>query len=91
MTQIGFRTSQDSESASRSKRSTLQPLQAAEVADALLTLRTASAVAGLSLATLYRKSATDPKFPKLIRIGRRCTRIRAGDLISWLAAQAEAA
>lgn len=65
-----------------------QPLHAAQIADALLTIRTASAIAGLSAATIYRKAASDPPFPKLVRMGTRCTRIRAGDLTAWLAAQA---
>ncbi len=67
-----------------------QPIDAARLPDALLTMKTASVVAGLSEATLYRKAATDPSFPKLVRIGARCTRIRAGDLTAWLAAQAGA-
>jgi prophage regulatory protein len=61
-----------------------QPLAAAQLADALLTLKTAGAVAGMSEDTIYRKAKTDPSFPKLIRIGARCTRIRAGDLTAWL-------
>lgn len=64
-----------------------QPLHAAQIADALLTLKTASAVAGISEATIYRKAATDPTFPKLVKMGQRCTRIRAGDLTAWLVAQ----
>ena len=64
-----------------------QPLQAALIADALLTIKTASAVSGLSQATLYRKAASDQTFPKRIKMGTRCTRIRAGDLTAWLAAQ----
>lgn len=74
----------------KAKRGTVnpQPLHAAQIDDALLTLRTASAVAGLSEATLYRKAKADPTFPKLVRMGSRCTRIRAGDLTAWLAAQA---
>lgn len=64
-----------------------QPLHAAQIADALLTLRNASAVAGISEATIYRKAASDPTFPKLIKLGQRCTRIRAGELTAWLAAQ----
>lgn len=67
-----------------------QPLHAAQIADALLKLQTAAAVSGLSETTLYRKAASDPTFPKLIRMGARCTRIRAGDLTAWLAAQAGA-
>lgn len=64
-----------------------QPLHAAQIADALLTMRTAAAVSGLSEATLYRKAASDPDFPKLVKLGARCTRIRAGDLTAWLTAQ----
>ena len=67
-----------------------QPLHAAQIADALLKLTTARAVSGLSVSTIYRKAATDPSFPKLIKMGARCTRIRAGDLTAWLAAQAGA-
>lgn len=67
-----------------------QPLQAAQIADALLTMRTAAAVAGLSESSLYRKAASDPTFPKFVRLGKRCTRVRAGDLTAWLAAQAGA-
>ena len=66
-----------------------QPLHVAQIADALLTMRTASAVAGLSEATLYRKAASDPAFPKLVKMGARCTRIRAGDLTAWLSTKAE--
>ena len=71
-------------------RSNPQPLHAAQIADSLLRLSTAAAVSGLSEATLYRKAASDPTFPKLVKLGKRCTRIRAGDLTAWLAAQAGA-
>lgn len=67
-----------------------QPLHAAQVADALLTIKTAVALSGLSAATLYRKAATDPTFPKLVKMGPRCTRVSAGDLTAWLARQAAA-
>ncbi len=76
----------DSESPSPTKpwvRAT-QPLAIAMVPDALLNMRTASIVAGLSEDTLYRRAKSDPSFPRLIRIGARCTRIRAGDLTAWL-------
>lgn len=72
-------------------RVTTQPLQAAQIPDALLTIPTAGAIGGISASTIYRKSATDPTFPKLVRIGTRCTRIRAGDFMAWLAAQAGSA
>lgn len=70
------------------RKPTPQPLHAAQIADALLKIETASAVSGLSPATLYRKAARDPTFPRLVKMGQRCTRIRAGDLMAWLAAQA---
>jgi predicted DNA-binding transcriptional regulator AlpA len=65
-----------------------QPLSAAQVPDALLTLKTASAVAGLSPSTLRRKAESDPTFPAFVKMGKRCTRIQAGALTAWLAAQA---
>ncbi len=68
-----------------------QPLNAAQIGDALLTLKNAGAIAGMSQATIYRRAAADPTFPKLIRLSARCTRIRAGDLTAWLAAQARKA
>lgn len=74
----------------RSRSKNPQPIHAAQVADALLTMKTACAVSGLSSSTLYRKAATDPGFPKLVKMGTRCTRIRAGDLTAWLAAQGKA-
>ena len=74
-------------SAQKPRKGNPQPLAAAALPDALLNLRTASAVGGVSTATIYRKAASDPTFPKLIRMGARCTRIRAGDLTAWLAAQ----
>jgi predicted DNA-binding transcriptional regulator AlpA len=65
-----------------------QPLSAARIPHALLTLRTAAAVAGVSEATLYRRAQTDPTFPRLIKDGLRCTRIQAGALAKWLEARA---
>jgi prophage regulatory protein len=69
---------------------TAQPLHAAQIADALLKLKTVSAVTGMSEATIYRRAKSDPTFPRLVKLGRRCTRIRAGDLTAWLSAQAGA-
>lgn len=70
--------------------SNTQPLHVAQIPDALLTLRTAAAVSGLSESTLYRKAASDATFPKMVKLGARCTRIRAGDLTVWLASQVPA-
>jgi predicted DNA-binding transcriptional regulator AlpA len=71
----------------RKRGATIQPLEVALVPMALLTMHTAGAISGLSQATLYRKAATDPTFPRLIRLGKRCTRVRAGELTAWLSAQ----
>lgn len=72
--------------AGRPTRGGPQPLHVTQIADALLKLSTAAMVAGVSEATLYRRAKDDPTFPPLVRIGARCTRIRAGDLVAWLAA-----
>lgn len=72
------------------KRRTQQKLEVVHVDDALLKLSTASQIAGISEPTIYRRAASDPTFPKLVRLGARCTRIRAGDLRRWLAEQAAA-
>ena len=67
-----------------------QPLHAAQIADALLKIKTAAVLVDVSEATIYRRAATDPTFPKLVKLGKRCTRIRAGDLTAWMAAQVPA-
>lgn len=60
-----------------------QPLHVAQLEDALLTLKTASSTAGLSQATLYRMAAAGRL--KMVKIGARCTRIRAADLRAFMA------
>lgn len=77
--------------AARSKRNAIQPFDVVQVDDALLTMRTACFVSGLSESTIYRKAKHDADFPRLVRIGARCTRIRAGDLKAWLRKHAGAA
>ncbi len=67
-----------------------QPLHAAQIAEALLKLSTAAQLGGVSESTLYRKAAADPSFPKLIKMGKRCTRIQAGPFMAWLSKQAGA-
>lgn len=74
-------------SAPKSTKGTPQPLEAAAVPSALLTITTAGAIGGMSSATIYRKAASDPSFPKFVRIGRRCTRIRAREWLAYLDAQ----
>lgn len=65
-----------------------QPVAVAQNPDALLTVATSAALIGAGVSTVYALAAKDPTFPKLIKRGARCTRIRAGDLTAWLKAQA---
>ena len=76
----------------KSRKVDVQSLDVSRIPSALLTIKTACALAGIAPATLYRKAGTDPRFsdptfPKLVKMGSRCTRIRAGDLTAWLDAQ----
>mgnify|MGYP000870006958 CR=1 FL=1 len=52
----------------------------------LLTIKQVTDHLKVSRMTLYRLLAADPTFPRLIRIGRS-VRIRAADLLAWVAAQ----
>lgn len=70
--------------ATRKYRAT-QPLQAATVVDALLTLRTVQALTGLGKTSIYERIKTGEFKP--IRLGSRCLRFRAGDVQAWLKAQ----
>lgn len=63
-----------------------QPLEAANNPNALLKFSTVSALTGLSRATLYRMLA-EQRFVEPVRLSSRCTRFRAGDVTTWLAAQ----
>jgi predicted DNA-binding transcriptional regulator AlpA len=65
-----------------------QPVALSLLPTAMLKVPTAALVSGLSIATIYRRSKDDPTFPRLHRLGPRCTRIRAGELDAWLAAHA---
>lgn len=60
-----------------------QPLEVATLPSALLKMQTVVSVTGLSAATIYRKLAAS-EFVEPIRLGTRCTRFRAGDVMRWL-------
>lgn len=62
-----------------------QPLHAAQIAEALLKLATVQALTGLGKTTIYAKAATGELTP--IRLGKRCTRWRAGQVQQFLQAQ----
>ena len=63
-----------------------QPLDAVQLSDALLRVRTVSYATGLSVASLYRKLAAK-EFPEPVRLGKRCTRWKAADVRAWIQAQ----
>lgn len=62
-----------------------QPLQAAQIADALLKLATVQALTGLGKTSIYAKAATGELTP--IRMGKRCTRWRSAEVLRFLQAQ----
>ena len=62
-----------------------QPLHAVQIADALLKLATVQALTGLGKTTIYAKDATGEL--TAIRLGKRCTRWRAGQVQQFLQAQ----
>jgi prophage regulatory protein len=72
--------------AAKPRNRPVQPLQAAELAEALLRLSTVEAITGLGRSTIYAKLAAN-EFPQPVRLGARCTRFRAGDVQAWLVAQ----
>jgi prophage regulatory protein len=63
-----------------------QPLEVVNHANALLTKRTVSTVAGASGSSIDRWVAAG-LFPKPIKLSARCTRWRAGDVTAWLEQQ----
>lgn len=70
----------------RAKRTpATQPLQAAQISDALLKLATVMSLTALGKTTIYAKAATGELTP--IRLGKRCTRWRAAQVIQFLQAQ----
>ena len=72
----------------RKPRATLpQPIEVLNLDDALLNVRTVSAVTSLSASTVYRgvKAGT---FPAPIKRGTRCVRWPARAVREWLASQA---
>lgn len=64
-----------------------QPLQAAQIDDALLKLQTVKALTGLGKTSIYERIRAGEFTP--VKLGRRCTRFRAADVQAWLQAQAK--
>jgi prophage regulatory protein len=63
-----------------------QPLQAAQVAEALLRIPSVEASTGLPRSTIHAQLKAGD-FVEPVRLGARCTRFRASDVQAWLAAQ----
>lgn len=57
-----------------------------QAAERLLSVREVSRYVGLAQSTLWGKARTG-SFPKPVKLGRRATRWRLGDVRDWLAAQ----
>ena len=55
--------------------------------DAYLSAKIIAAITGNGISTIWRYSATDPTFPRPIKLSARCTRFRAGDVRAWLASK----
>ena len=71
---------------SRGNGRSLQSLDALQLPDALLRIRTVIHAIGISAPTVYRKLAAG-EFPQPVRLGARCTRWRAADIRAWIQAQ----
>lgn len=64
-----------------------QSLHAAQIAEALLRLRTVQDLSGLGKTSIYKAIKAGQLTP--VRMGRRCTRFRAADVQAWLQAQGQ--
>ncbi len=56
---------------------------------ALIDVPTFATLINSGVSTTWRKLASDPTYPKLIRLGTRCTRVRLGDVRALIAGRAE--
>jgi prophage regulatory protein len=70
----------------RKTRVTTQPLHALQIADALLKIKTVTAVTGLSESSIRRK-VNAGQFPQPVKDGSRCTRWVASGVSAWLHAK----
>jgi prophage regulatory protein len=77
-----------SESDSYVPKSNRQPLQAAQLKDALLNVKTVMATTGLSRSTIHAK-VRERTFPAPIRLSARCVRWHSEAITSWIAALAK--
>lgn len=64
-----------------------QSLHAAQIADALLRLQSVQDLSGLGKTSIYKAINAGELTP--VRMGKRCTRFRAADVLAWLQAKAQ--
>lgn len=69
---------------SKPRKTSSQPLHAAQIADALLKIKTLADLSGLGRTTIYSKIKAGEL--KVVRLGKRCTRVRAGEATRFLQA-----
>jgi predicted DNA-binding transcriptional regulator AlpA len=55
--------------------------------DALISMATVAAVCGVGISTAWRYAAHDKTFPPAIKLSKRCTRRRLGDIRAYIAAK----
>jgi prophage regulatory protein len=67
-----------------------QPLEVVQIEDAMLELRTVTAVTGRGKSSIYAMVARG-EFPAPVRYGKRCSRWQAGAVTRWLKKQARGA
>ena len=70
--------------AAKPRKVSAQPLQAAQIADALLKLQTVQALSGMGRTSLYARIKSGEL--AVVRIGTRCTRVRASEAQRFLRA-----
>lgn len=70
--------------ATKPRKVSAQPLQAAQIADALLKLQTLQHLSGMGRTSLYARIKAGEL--AVVRIGKRCTRVRADEAQRFLRA-----
>ena len=69
---------------SKPRKTAIQPLHAAQIADALLKLQTVRDLSGLGKTSLYARIKAGEL--EVVRLGSRCTRVRASEAQRFLQA-----